>query len=349
MKIRQRYFIKTRDNLFFAVTNNYHPDTHIISFLRYMPSDEGDRIIDGVKYKKVSSDEAYSFLKENHPNYLFKWNIENKDSMGVPLEDIEEVFSPIDKLNDIISAEDDDEFNNKIRLLASIFHEEAGISYEDMGVSGSTLLGLQNSTTSDIDFIVFGIDNHKRAIDLYSRLKEDETSPLDKISGKYWEEVYDKRIKDDSMTLDEFIWYESRKNNRGLIKGTLFDISCTRNDNDFCEDDGVVYSRVISPMKICCKIVDDKYSYDAPAIYKVSNVQVLEGPDVNIENIISFTHTYTGIVKNNEEVFASGVCEETTNKDSSKSYNLIIGTTRESINEYLKLVQNPVTNNETII
>ncbi|RAP44964.1 MAG: hypothetical protein BZ135_07000 [Methanosphaera sp. rholeuAM6] len=342
MKIRQRYFIKTKDGLFFAVTDNYHPDTHIISFLRYMPCEEGDRVIDGVRYKKVSSDEAYSFLNKNHPNYLFRWNIENKDSMGVPLEDIVEVLSPVDKLNEIISSHDNDEFYDKIRLLASIFHEKAGIGYDDMGVSGSTLLNLQNPSTSDIDFIIFGLDNHRKAINLYSRLKNDADSPLDKISGKYWKDVYDKRIKDDSMSFDEFIWYESRKNNRGLIGGTLFDISCSRNDSEL-RDSGAVFSRVVCPMKIHCKIADDRYSYDAPAVYNVSDVQVLEGPCMNIENIVSFTHTYTGIVKNNEWVIASGVCEETTDNDSSKMYNLIVGTTRESINEYVKLDTNPIT------
>ena len=342
MEVRQRFFIKTKDNLFFAVTDNFHPDTHIISFLRYMPSSEGEREMDGVRYKKVSSEEAYTFLKEKRPNYLFRWNIENKDTMGVPVEDIVEVLSPIEKLNEIIHSEDDDEFYNKIRLLASVFHEEAGISYENMGVSGSTLLGLHDPSTSDIDFIIYGLDNHRQAINLYSSLKDDVDSPLDKISGKYWRIVYEKRIRDNSMTLDEFIWYESRKNNRGLIMGTLFDISCSRNESDLSEGDGVVFSRVVSPMKIRCKICDDKYSYDAPATYKVSDVEVLEGKDINIENLVSFTHTYTGIVKNNEWVIASGVCEETINKNSSKTYNLIIGTTRESINEYIKLEKNPI-------
>ena len=52
------------------------------------------------------------------------------------------------------------------------------------------------------------------------------------------------------------------------------------------------------------------------------------------------------MVKNNERVIASGVCEEVIHNDSKKTYNLIIGTTRESINEYIKLENNPVENIE---
>lgn len=341
MDIRPRFFIKTKDNLFFAVNTYHHPDNHYVAFLRYVPDKEGKRSLNGVKYKKVGSSEAYDFIKRNHPEYLFDWNVENKKMMGVLKEDVDKIYNPIERLNKIINSDEENELYSKIRLLSSIFHREAQISYENMGVTGSTLLNLQNNTTSDIDFIVFGKDNHKRARELFSKLKEDKYSPLDKISGKYWKQVYDKRIKDDSMTLEEFMWYESRKNNRGLIKGTLFDILFTKNPDEIKDDDEIFF-RPLKRMKIKCKISDDTESYDTPATYNVSEVEILEGIQVNIEKILSFTHTYTGIVKNNERIIASGVCEEVTHKDSSKTYNLIVGTTRESINEYIKLEKNPL-------
>ena len=339
-EVRQRFFVKSVDGLYFAVTNHNHPEDYIVSFLRYMPCKSGERKLDGVRYRKVSSSEAYSFLKKYHPNYLFKWNIENKDTMGVPVEDVVEILNPIEKLSDIMISDDSSAFYEKIRLLARIFHENCGISYDFMGVSGSTLLGLENPDTSDIDFIIYGVENHRRAIDYFSEVKTCVDSPLDVISDDYWLRVFNKRIKDDSMTLDEFVWYESRKNNRGLINGTLFDISCSRSEDDGFDEP--VCSRVVGPLKVKCKIIDDSFSYDAPAIYRVSDVEILEGPCLNIEEIVSYTHTYAGIVKNNEVVIASGVCEETTYKKNVKKYSLIIGTTRESINEYVKLEENPL-------
>jgi predicted nucleotidyltransferase len=341
MKILPRFFIKTKDKLFFAVNTYHHPESHYVAFLRYVPDENGERISDGVRYKKVSSQEAYDYLNKYHPDYLFDWNIDGKKTMGVLKEDVEEILNPLKKLNEIINSNDDNELFNKIRLLAKTFHEGANIDYNDMGISGSTLLNLQNSSTSDIDFIVFGKENHKRAIKLYSKLKEDDDSPLDKINNDYWSHVYDKRIKDNSMTLEEFIWYESRKNNRGLIKGTLFDISFTLKEDEIGEEEEI-YFKPLERIKIKCEIIDDDNSYAYPAIYLVSNVEFLKGNYVNIEKIVSYTHTYTGIVKNNERVIASGVCEEVTKKDSTKCYNLVIGTTRESIGEYLKLEKNPI-------
>lgn len=341
MNVRPRYFIKTKDNLFFAVNTYYHPENAIISFLRYVPDSNGDRLLNNIRYKKVNSSEAYSYIKKNHPNYLFTWNVENKKMMGVPVCDIEAVYNPITRLNEILHDNSPSEFYDKIRKLAHVFHNGAGISYDDMGITGSTLVNLEQSN-SDIDFIIFGLDNHKKARQLYGKLKTDESSSLCKIEGDFWNRLYKKRIKDDSLSFDEFVWYESRKNNRGIIDDTLFDILSTMNPDDLDKNEERSYKQ-LGHMKIKCKIIDDKQSFDTPSIYRISDVQVLEGVNKNIEKLISFTHTYAGSVKNNETVVASGVCEEVSYKDSDKkTYNLIIGSTRESINEYIKLEKNPI-------
>lgn len=341
MKVNTRFYLKSKDNLFFAANSYHHPKTHYIAFLRYVPCDDGDRILDGVRYKKVNSKEAYDYLKKHHPDYLFEWNISNKKMMGVLKEDVIEIYNPIRGLEKIRNNKNKSALYEKICLLSDIFHDYAGISYNNMGVSGSSLIGLENET-SDIDFIVFGLEEHRRAIEFYSRVKKDKSICLDAIGDDYWEFVYNKRIKDESMSLNEFKWYESRKNNRGVIKNTLFDILLNRKDDEIDSNENVLINQ-LEKIKIKCDICDDSLSYDNPATYKINNVDFLEGMPRNIESIISFTHTYTGIVKNNERVIASGVCEEYTYKGSDKKrYKLIIGTTRESINEYLKLEKSPV-------
>ena len=128
----------------------------------------------------------------------------------------------------------------------------------------------------------------------------------------------------------------------GLINGTLFAILLTKHPDEVEKYDEVI-NKPIGKMKIKCTISDDKDSYDSPATFHVKDVQVLEGNnDVKIDKILSFTHTYTGIVKNDENIIASGVCEEVIRNDSIVGYNLIIGTTRESIDEYIKLEYSPL-------
>lgn len=342
MNIITRDFIESKDNIFFAVTNYNHPKSHILAFPRYMSSINGNRMINGIRYKKLSSMEALDFLKKYHPDYFLNWNRYDEKMVAVPVDDIKKVYKPIEKLASIRRSELDNIFYEKIVLLTDVFHDYCGISYEDMGISGSTLIGLFDVDNSDIDLIIYGKENHRLAIDFFSKIKNDDEYVLNSIHGNFWKQVYDKRMFDDTFDLDEFIWYENRKSNRGIIQDSLFDISFNKRYDEIIDDSNLCYRR-LENMKIICTIDDDSESYHNPAIYHVSNVEILEGEDRIIENIVSYTHTYTGIVKNNERVIASGVCEKCLNKETGEiTYNLAVGTTRESINEYVKLEEKPI-------
>ena len=50
MQVRTRDFIYTTDGMYFASTNYIHPEDRYISFLRYIPDENGDREKDGIKY-----------------------------------------------------------------------------------------------------------------------------------------------------------------------------------------------------------------------------------------------------------------------------------------------------------
>ena len=105
MRARPRDFIHTTDDLFFATTTYLHPDDRIISFLRYIPDQDGDRSLDNKKYSKVDSNQAYEYLRNNFPEYLFDCEITNVEMMGVPTENVEKILQPTDRLRDIIEAQ----------------------------------------------------------------------------------------------------------------------------------------------------------------------------------------------------------------------------------------------------
>ena len=86
MRARARDFIYTTDDLFFATTSYLHPKDKILSFLRYVPDINGDRSKNGHKYSKVDSEQAYAFLGNKYPDYLF--GEDDLKMMGVPLERI---------------------------------------------------------------------------------------------------------------------------------------------------------------------------------------------------------------------------------------------------------------------
>ena len=334
MRARPRDFIYTTDDLFFATTTYLHPNDRILSFLRYIPDLNGDRSLNSKKYVKVDSKKAYDFLGTNYPDYLFDCDITGVQMMGVPSEKIEKILQPTERLKEIMESEDRNPLLEKVVKLADTFHDHTGLSYNKMGVSGSILPGLYIKNASDIDFVIYGLKNHRMIMKSFAEIKE-TNGVLKAVGEDYWQKLYKKRIVDSSLSYDEFRWYESRKHNRGLIEGTLFDILQTR---DWDEISGTYGKTRYSPMgtiEIECTVSDAIAAYDNPAVYKVEDVTVLNGLEVPISEVASYTHTYSGQAVEGERVVARGKLEKVMNETTS--YRLIVGTTRESIGEYIKL------------
>lgn len=363
--VRTRDFIISTDGLLFASTNYIHPEDRIICFLRYIPDENGDREKDGIRYSKVGSEEAYAYLRENHQDYLYFCDVTNVEMMGVPIDKVERIIKPEERLKGLRATYYDEinykvangeeldykeELLSKLFDLSDFFHYVAGINYDDLGISGSILPGLQKAGTSDLDFVVYGLENHRNAIKAYKDNKDkavfiDELGKsitLNRINDDFWDFVYDKRIKDDSLTKEEFAWYEERKSNRGLIRETLFDILATRN---YDEIEGTWGDTVYEPegfAKVNCTIKSALGAFDNPAVYTIEDVEILEGPDIEISELASLTHTYAGEVIDGEEVVARGKIEKVLKNGEFEKYRILVGTTRESLDEYIKLRESPI-------
>lgn len=353
--VRTRDFIYTSDDMYFASTNYIHPKDKVNSFLRYIPDSEGDREKNGKRYRKVGSEEAYSYLRENHPDYLYFCDITNVEMMGVPLDKVERIIKPDERLLGLKDTFDNGgevknpELISKLMDVADFFHYLADIPYDHLGISGSILPGLQKSDVSDLDFVVYGLENHRRAIETFKeyRGKEVYIEEVDKritvegITDDYWEFVYDKRMFDESLTKEEFKWYENRKANRGTINGTLFDILATRDYDEILGEWGDTIYEPLGIEQIECDIVSSLGAYDNPSLYTIENVQHLDGVDYPLTEIVSFTHTYAGEVVDGEHVIAKGKVEKVIVNGKDSHYRLVVGTTREAIDEYVKLKESP--------
>jgi len=335
MQARVRDFIYTQDDLFLATTTYLHPEDKILSFLRYIPDPKGERTLNGKKYTKVDSNQAYKFLKDFYPDYLFDCGVTGVQMMGVPTDRIEKILSPVDRLQEIMNQPEPDELLCKVIKVAETFNDLAGINQKHLGISGSILPGLYDPQLSDIDFVVYGLKNHRKAMELFESIKHQKDSPLKTIGDEYWARLYDKRIKDSTLSYKEFRWYEDRKNNRGVVEGTLFDILATKEWDEITGKFGEETYQPAGTIEIEATVSDALAAFDNPAVYQVEDVEILEGPDVSVLEVASYTHTYSGQAREGERILAKGKLEKVVGEKTY--YRLIVGTTRESLGEYVKL------------
>ncbi len=308
----------TKDDWIFSVVRYELPDSvknnKARAFLRYIPDKNGDRVLklrrcfDNSTFRKVGFEEGYEFLKKKKREYIEEFS----DAHLVPKRDIKDVLHPAEEMERIA------ELDERVRKVYDFLREEANIEKRSIGVTGSFLCGLQNEK-SDIDFVIYGRKNFDRAREAIKEKREFE------IDEKTWRRIYNKRMPE--LSYEEFLAHEKRKNNRGMIGNTYFDVLYVRNWEEVAKirRRDIEKGRVLGTAVIRGEVRDAVFSFDSPAIYGIEHDFV--------EKIICWTHTYAGQALEGEEIEAKGVLEEI---DGEK--RLIVGTRRDSRGEWIRAI-----------
>ncbi|MCS3901941.1 hypothetical protein [Methanococcus voltae] len=384
LKARLRDFVETEEG-YFAVNTYQHPNDRIIAFLRYINlnklSETTNKEIDELlsiynldkndirvkldetgrelKFIKVAdSKTAYDILQQNYPIYVYYDSVNDVVLHAIPYNNVKQIISPKDRLKEIINNPQT-LLEEKCKKLAEKLKEcgqknNLPIDYENMGVSGSTIPKLNNEG-SDIDFVIYGMKNHKIARKILKECFEDgEIAEITPLSEDFWKKAYKKRIKDDTLEYDEFVWHELRKYNRGSVNGTMFDLLATREWDEINDNYGDKSYKNKGFIKINANIKDDDYMFDNPATYSLENVELgnyegnmhlneikeIKENSMALKEVVSFTHTYAGQCLNNENVSIRGKLEAVESPNCENYYRVVVGTTREAFNEYIKLNKN---------
>lgn len=317
-KPRIRDFIETVDGPIFSVVSYHHPEGRCLAFLRYYRDRAGERERDGERYKKIASTQmSYDFLENEFPDYVFSY--EGSKLQGVPLQKMKKIHRPEERLKEICESPESP-LEENIANLSKIFKD---IPRSHKGITGSVLVGL-DTPASDIDFVIYGIQNHKKAREIFERSASGELCELTKAE---WKKSYDKRFSGhETLSFEEYLWHERRKWHKGTIDGTIFDILLVR-DGDEIGPPPVPYERK-EKITIECTVTDSTLAFDSPSVYKV------ECSDRRIKEVLSYTHTYAGQAFDGERTEVCGFFEEA----ADESCRVIVGTTREASEEYIKVM-----------
>lgn len=301
IQTRIRDFLITKEDWIFAVSDYFHPNG-IRSILRYVPDEHGERELNGVHYKKYDFDVSFDLMRREKPQWV-------QDVHVVPENEIKKVLRPNEVVEELASS--DTRVYAIVRTL-----EDAGVPLKKMGVTGSFLPGLQNAT-SDIDFVVYGMDWFTARDAIYEAKRT--PGPIEDIDMDMWGKIYNKRIPE--IGFDEFVLHEKRKGNRGMVEGTYFDLLFVRDWAQITEP--VKRGKDLFRRKIEAVVTNADLAFDSPAVYEIDH------PD--IDHVLSYTHTYAGQALAGERIEASGMVEEV---DGLK--RLVVGTTREPKGEWIR-------------
>ena len=327
MRAREGDLIETEDGVIFDVKGLVHPPSRVIAFPRFIPSLEGTRRRRGRPYGKVYNlSDRFRFLKEKLPELIVHDPVFGEVLCEVPSNNIKKHYLPTEKLAQLRSAKSLDVLERKALQLAETVKEEAGIPWSSMGISGS-LMARVHTAKSDIDPVVYGVENCRKAYAALERLLKEERSELKRYSREELQTLFDFRSKDTIMTFEDFAEVEYRKAFQGKFRETDYFIRFVKDWSQVKEKYGDVCYKNSGYAKITATVADDSEALFTPCTYRIEDCKVIDGLEAEpILEIVSFRGRFCQQSKTGERVVAQGKVERVTETRKNREYyRMILG------------------------
>ncbi|MGB9959897.1 MAG: hypothetical protein ACPLKQ_05195 [Candidatus Bathyarchaeales archaeon] len=321
------YLIESIENIIFDVKGLVHPPDKIVAFPRFIPDLEGPRQRKEKRYRKVYSlSERFSFLEKNLPNYIVCDSVFGEKLCEVPLEAVKKVYNPVNRLKVFRKSRNLDSLEYAALQCLKLLKETANVPWNKLGISGSLLVGM-HSETSDIDPVVYGVENCWKVHAALQKLIEKGDTPFKPYNVEELKGLFDFRSKDTFMNFEDFVTVESRKVWQGKFMGRDYFIRFVKDQKEINEQYGDIEYKNCGYAKIEATVVDDSESIFTPCTYKIEDAKVVEGPKLQpIKEIASFRGRFCEQAKKGETVVAQGKVENVKdNKRRSECFRLLLG------------------------
>jgi predicted nucleotidyltransferase len=332
-RFKEGDFVETRHGMIFDVKGLIHPPDKVIAFLRYYPSETGERTRNGVKYQKVYSlHERYNILMRTCPTYVYFDKVYDSIMQGVPLGDVALLHEPTKKLAEISGSRQNlDAFKNDSLEFCNILSESADVPLSKLGLSGSILVDLHTSS-SDIDVIVYGSSNCLAVYEGIGSLYVKSNSPVRPYNEDELRKLFKFRSSDTFTEWDPFLKTEGRKRLQGVFKNREYFVRFVKDQNEVKETYGEVIYKSLGRTTIKGRVTNDDEALFTPCAYKITNIEIIEGEGeeiTTIDEISSFRGRFCEVAKKGERVVARGKLELVRDKSGREHHRVLIGGEKE--------------------
>ena len=336
-KPKDRDFIETEEGMFFCVTGYLHPPDKTTAYLKYSPTPVGKWKGGEIQYHRELEyyhvslvADTVAYLERKYPHHVHYCPVRNITFSMIPQEYVKKYYLPEQRLAEILEAPQDP-LEEELRAFVSEIVACTGIKREDFGITGSILLGIHNPEFSDVDLLVYGLEN---AWKVRAALKERRSASIRPVTGKVLEEWCASVANRFPLSYEEACYLGRRRWNYGFFGERYFSIHPTRKDDEIAEDYGDRYYREKGAARIRATVSDASESLFMPALYRIEGVEVIEGEAAaqQVREVVSFEGLYRDVVDSGAQIEARGKLESV----NEQTYRLVIGSTALKGQGYIK-------------
>jgi len=211
-------------------------------------------------------------------------------------------------------------------VLAKKLVHETGISWSDIGITGSQLLNIATER-SDIDFVVYGNNACRKFYDNMSNNYR-KIQGIRPYSGDFLNAHVAFRWGNLIKFHDTLKKIESKKVLQGLYNGHEFFIRLVRRLEEIDEYYGKMKYELIDYYRTRCIIKDDTDSIFTPCVYHIESLD-----NTNLRRLVSYRGRFTEQVTAGMSVRVKGRLERVTDTTTGDSFQqLVLG---ENSTDYL--------------
>ena len=341
-KPKDRDFIQTTEGMLFCVTDYLHPPDKYTAYLKYSPSPVGKWKKGEIFYRREMNyyhvrevTATVEFLEQNYPHYVHYCPVRGIRFSMIPHQYVKKYYRPEDRLAEIF-AHPRDPLEEEVCDMVTEIVAQAGIRVENVGITGSILLGIHDPRFSDIDLTIYGLENSRRIKTMMQEHRSRRFRPENEEERHVWAQNIAARFP---LTYAQARGLADRRWRYGYFGQRYFSLHPTRQDEEIREQYGEHIYRGRGAVHIIATIMDASESMFLPAIYRVANVTILnrnvEGitGEIEIPEIVSYEGLFCEVAEAGDEVEAYGKLEQI---DGGQTCRLVVGTTLLKGDDYIK-------------
>jgi predicted nucleotidyltransferase len=323
----------TKDGFILNTFGYEHPDDRVFAFLKYIPAkfkelfnvEMLERTWKFGKNQLFRAEKLYTAknyqtfieaFRTNFPDYLYFDSFRNKELITAPLDRIDQVFVPKDRLVWLQNLPKRDKLQQMALDLICLISKESSVPLHDFGVHGSIALNM-HAPESDIDFVIYGTENFRLVEEAIARLVN--AAKLSYIIGN--------RL-------------EAARKFQGKYMGKIFMFNATKKTEEVKEKYGAYNYIPLDSVRFLATVCNDTETMYRPAIYKISGYKPQDDQsELNLDKIpiqvVSNIGCYRNIARVGSEIKVAGKLERVESTSSNEVFYQVVVGTATSEEEYV--------------
>jgi predicted nucleotidyltransferase len=315
----------TEEGFIFNVFGYEHPNDRFFAFLKYIPYKfrklfhvrflernwkyEQMQLFRAEKLYTAQNYQAFlEAFRNNFPKYVYFCPFRGKEVISAPLSSIKKVYVPRDCLHFLTKLKHKDNLEKMTVDFIDLLSSESGIGMEDFGVHGSVALNM-HTPKSDIDIVVYGMQNFRKLEKTIGKLVEAETLSY----------LFNNRL-------------DATRKYKGQYKNKVFMYNAIRKPEEVNSKYGAFKYSPIDHVKFRCTVEDDKEAMFRPAIYKIKDYEPANPTSALPKNkipelVVSMIGCYRNIARQGDKIKVSGMLEQVENVETCNVFHqVVVGT-----------------------